>query len=219
MALQNKNHWFLALSYALAVVLDHCFISHGAIFGPFNSQVGIAVVGLLLLGFGAIPCLIPGALLFGLLQATPPALTALLAALHIVQALCIVSLLPLFAPERQIRIIDCNRLLIAGPLTGNVLFVSLFISLQQFYAPETDVTASWLMLWLSQSLAVLIVVPTVYATLTDRSLVRANWLIELTFLVSIAASGGMLLLTGREALSLEVAYLIFPLLMWSALYI
>jgi len=217
MALQNKNHWFLALAYALAVVLDHGFISDGALFGPFNFQLGIAVIGLLLLGLGAIPYLIPGALLFGLLQATSSVLTVLLALLHLGQALCIFSLLPLFAPERQIRIVDSHRLLMAGPVTGNLLFVSLLVSLQQFFMPQADVSASWLMLWLGHSLSVLIVVPTGYAILTDRSLVRANWLIELTLLVSIAASGGMLLLTGREALTLEVAYLMFPLLIWSSL--
>ncbi len=117
----------------------------------------------------------------------------------------------------RIRILDTNRLLLAGPITVNVLFVSLFVSVQQHYLPQVDVLATGLMLWLGQSISVLIVVPTAYAILADRSLVRANWLIELTLLVSIAASGGMLLLAGREALTLGVAYLMFPLLIWSSL--
>nr|WP_314901191.1 EAL domain-containing protein [uncultured Deefgea sp.] len=217
MALQNKNHWLLALTYALAVVLDHLFIPTGATFGPFNLQLGVAVAGLLLLGVRATPYLIPGAMLFGLLQAQMPWLTLLFAVLHIAQALCIFSLLPLFAPERQIRIVDTNRLMMAAPFVGNILFVSLFISVQQVFVPHPEVTATWLTLWLSQSLSVLIVVPGVYALLTDRSLVRANWLIEFTLWVSIAASGGILLMHGREALTLEAAYLMFPLLIWSSL--
>lgn len=73
------------------------------------------------------------------------------------------------------------------------------------------------MLWLTQSLGVLIVVPGVYAIWGDRDVVKANWLIELTLVISVAASGGMLLLHGRDALTLEAAYLMFPLLIWSSL--
>ena len=68
MALQNKNHWLLALAYTLATVLDLLFVPSGALFGPFNLQLGVALAGLLLLGLRAAPYLLPGALLVGLLQ-------------------------------------------------------------------------------------------------------------------------------------------------------
>ncbi|WP_051534343.1 bifunctional diguanylate cyclase/phosphodiesterase [Deefgea rivuli] len=219
MALQNKNHCLLALAYTLAVVLDQCFISGGAWFGAFNSQLGVAVVGLLLLGLRATPYLLPGALLLALwqTQTLPPWLAILLALIHVAQALCVFSLLPYFAPNRQIRIRDSNRLLLAGPVAGNVLFASILVFLQQYFLPQADVSAAWLMVWLAQSLSLLIIVPGVYAILGDPGGVKANWLIELTLVVSIAAAGGMLLLRGRDALTLEAAYLMFPLLIWSSL--
>lgn len=217
MALQNKHHWLLALFYALAVVLDNLFIPGHNLFSPFNLQLGVAVAGLLLLGARAVFYLIPGAVLFGLLQAQAPWLTLLLALLHLAQALCVYSFLPLFAPERQLRITDTNRLLMAAPFFSNTLFASLFVAVQQAFVPSGQLMSTWFMLWLGQSLSVLIIVPGVYALLTDRSLMRANWLIEFTFLVSIAASGGILLMHGHEALTLEAAYLMFPLLIWSSL--
>lgn len=133
MALQNKHHCLLALAYTLAIVLDHLFIPNGVLFGPFNLQLGVAVAGLLLLGLRATPYLIPGAVLIGLLQAQSPWLALLLGFIHIAQALCIFSLLPFFAPNYQIRIRDSHRLLLAGPIAGNLLFASVLMSYQQFF--------------------------------------------------------------------------------------
>ncbi|MCB5195072.1 PAS domain S-box protein [Deefgea salmonis] len=217
MSQSYRKYYVLALTYLLAGLIDYSLLPKGTWFSPLNLQLGIAVAGLLLMGPKAILSCIPGAIAYGLELDPTLWVAASMAALNLTQALCVFSLLPLFVADGEFKINDSHRLLLSGPIYSNILFASILISFVQFVAPQPLLMQNWLMLWLAQSLSLLIIIPAVFAVMNDKELLTPNWIIELTLLITVVAGGSILLFQGHNMYALEAAYLMFPLFIWSSL--
>ncbi|WP_297573126.1 EAL domain-containing protein [uncultured Deefgea sp.] len=217
MSKSYRKYYVLALTYLLAGLIDYSLLPKGTWFSPLNLQLGIAVAGLLLMGSKAILSCIPGAIAYGLELDPTLWVAASMALLNLTQALCVFSLLPLFVADGEFKINDSHRLLLSGPIYSNILFASILFSFVQFVAPQPLLMQNWLMLWLAQSLSLLIVIPAIFAVMNDKELLTPNWIIELTLLISVVAGGSILLFQGHNMYALEAAYLMFPLFIWSSL--
>ncbi|WP_157670656.1 EAL domain-containing protein [Chitinibacter sp. GC72] len=211
----STSLWLLA--YLLCCLLDSALLRTGNNFGPVSLAGGVALAALLQHGWRILPWLALLMCLPGLLLALPFAQVLLLAGAKV--ACCALSyfLLAYPAPLAEFKTRHALRLLWAAAGVSCAVYAFLLGYLPVLAGGDQSWQSGFTLLWLGQALGILIVVPGFLALQDEIRELRANWLIEATTVVSIAAAGAMLLLSDRYHDSLQLTYLCFPLLAWSSL--
>ncbi|WP_273429191.1 bifunctional diguanylate cyclase/phosphodiesterase [Chitinibacter tainanensis] len=203
------------LCYLGAALLDQTMLVAGQSYGPLNLSVGIALLAMLEKGFGVIPWLGVAVLAAQLLPAAlQPNLLLVLAELASVAAIT-VALRPVYQKSVW-AVSDALQLLLCSGGIGATLFWLLHTLLATSLGWHWDAHSAP-MSWLAFTLSCLLCVTGYRSFILDRKLLRANWLIETTTVVTITASGAMLMLGNFDVASLQFTYLCFPLMVWAAL--
>ncbi|WP_373975642.1 EAL domain-containing protein [Chitinibacter sp. SCUT-21] len=206
------------LAYLCAALVDFSLLKTEHAFAVVSLSGGVALLACLNQGWRVLPNLVVGF-----------ALQAMLLGLSFGEAMvwvCTRSLCATLAcylikrrsAMHEFRTQQAVDLLWYGAGLASAVYALSITELLPHWLPNGVSTFnSFAMLWLGEALGLLILVPCFYALRHDGHELRANWLIEVTTLVSIAASGAMLLLAHFDRGSLQLTYLCFPLLAWSAL--
>ncbi|WP_293932629.1 EAL domain-containing protein [Iodobacter sp.] len=183
----------------------------------FNLHAGIGVAALLLGGPRSILTLALVSWVLPALQGYSLQGVLALSLLNILQPLLVQALLPKFAVDGELRVKDSMRLLFAGPLVGGFFAASCGIVIQSVFLPTPSTTLffDWISWWLGDALFILIVVPFCFGLLHQRAMIWPSRLAELLLAVAITGFGALLLnqFNGYK----ELLFLLFPLIIWSAL--
>ncbi|AMC33778.1 bifunctional diguanylate cyclase/phosphodiesterase [Janthinobacterium sp. B9-8] len=183
----------------------------------FNVHTGVGVAALLLCGPRTLLTLASVSWLLPILQSYPFWGVVQLSLLDVLQPLLVVSLLPRFALDGELRVKDSLRLILAGPLVGAFVGASCGVLIQSafFPAPSMVLFFDWVSWWLGDALFILIIVPLCLGLLHQRAMIWPARLPEMLLIVTIAGLGAILLtqLNGYQ----ELMFLLFPLMIWSAL--
>ncbi|STQ91818.1 bifunctional diguanylate cyclase/phosphodiesterase [Iodobacter fluviatilis] len=183
----------------------------------FNLHTGVGVAALLLCGSRTLLTIASVSWLLPALQGYPLWGVVQLSLLEVLQPLLIVSLLPRFVLDGELRVKDSLRLILAGPLVGAFFGASCGVLIQSVFFPLPSVAlfSDWVSWWLGDALFILIVVPLCLGLLHQKAIVWPGRLPEMMLIVAIASFGAILLrqFHGYQ----ELMFLLFPLMIWSAL--
>jgi len=183
----------------------------------FSLHAGIGVAALLLAGPRSILPLALVSWILPVLQGYPLQGVLALSLLNIVQPLLVQALLPKFALGGELRVKDSMRLLFAGPLVGAFFAASCGVVIESVFFPASTTLLffDWISWWLGDALFILIVVPFCFGLQHQRAMIWPNRLAELLLVVVITGLGALLLseFNGHK----ELLFLLFPLIIWSAL--
>ncbi|QLG87492.1 EAL domain-containing protein [Chitinibacter bivalviorum] len=214
----SESIWLLVC--VLASFLDLAFLPTDQMIGLLSLSSGIYVLALMQNGWRILPYLAAAIALPCLYLPLSIPQVLLLSTIKLCSTSIVYSVFSAGAFRQPFKIRDAIRLLVWGAgVAGFLSSTSIMLLLPGMMAqmqPQTGLHPWWL-LYLSHLLGVLILVPGYWALLHERLVLRANWLIETTFLLAIAASGGMLQLAHFNPSTLQWTYLCFPLMVWSAL--
>lgn len=215
---QNLTNIAWLFAYVCTALIDFSLLKTDHAFAAVSLSGGIALAATLHLGWRVIPWLVPGFVLQALLLGLSPQQGVSLMVIRLVCLALATYLLTRKAPVHFFRTRQSIELLWFGAGLACAVYAGLVSWLLPDWQAQDGV---WLdrfaLLWLSEALGILILVPGFFALHTERHELHADWLIETTTLVSIAACGGMLLLAHNDRASLQLTYLCFPLIAWSAL--
>ncbi|WP_051710262.1 diguanylate cyclase domain-containing protein [Andreprevotia chitinilytica] len=180
---------------------------------------GVALAGMLLIGPRCWPVIAATAWLLPAMQGLPPLAVLQLTVIATVQPLLVASLLPGFAPDGELRVRDGMRLVATGPLLGAGLAAICGCIVLRLFKPELIGAGfdQWLLWWLGDALGMLAIVPMSLALRAERQSIRANWVIELTLVVAVAAASSILIYRRIDLGFADLQFLLFPLIIWSAL--
>ncbi|AZN36582.1 bifunctional diguanylate cyclase/phosphodiesterase [Iodobacter ciconiae] len=183
----------------------------------FNLHTGVGVAALLLCGPRTLLTIILVSWQLPVLQGYPFWGVVQLSLLGVLQPLVVVSLLPRFVLDGELRVKDSLRLILAGPLVGAFFGASCGVLIQSVFFPVLAATlfSDWVSWWLVDALFILIVVPLSLGLLHQRATVWPSRLPEMVLIVGMASFGAILLsqFHGYQ----ELLFLLFPLMIWSAL--
>lgn len=181
-------------------------------------QAGVAVAALSLLGVRYWPGLLALGWITPALHGLAPLACLELDAIQALQALLTLSLLPQFAHDGGFRLRDALRFLVAGPLVSALLGASFSaVVLGAFQHGLPGGAPEWLTLWLGDAFGMITVLPLCYALRQDALRIRANWLIELVLLICVGAVTAMLVYRHFELGYTDMQFLLFPLVICTAL--
>ena len=216
------NRWrspaLFAAIYAVFSVLAWQISPANSYSNLIAPQAGVAVAALLFLGIRAWPALAAVCWITPALHGMPMLAIVELGAINVLQAILVASLLPQFAADGGFRVRDGLRFLVAGPLVGAFVGASFgAVVLAAFQHGMRGGTAEWILLWLGDAFGMVTLLPLCYALRQEFLNIRANWLIELTVMVCVGSVGAMLVYRHFEFGYADMQFLLFPLIMCTAL--
>lgn len=183
----------------------------------FNLHTGVAVAALLLAGPRSLITIALCSWVLPALQGYPAWGVAQMAVLETLQPLLVAALLPRFAQNGELRVKDSLRLLVAGPMIGAFFGASCGVLIQSafFPLPAMALFSDWVSWWLGDALFILMIVPLCFGLMHHRSMIWPARLPELMLVVALISFGAILLsqFNGYK----ELLFLLFPLIIWSAL--
>ncbi|QLI82849.1 EAL domain-containing protein [Chitinibacter fontanus] len=212
----TKSIWLLA--YLCAALIEFAFLPSGQVFSSLSLSGGIALAALLHKGWRIIPWLSIGVVAQAILQHGMGAHVVSLPLIRLTSVAIGAYFISRENDFAEFRIRHALDLLWFGAGLSAAAYAFLLALLLPQYLPTHDAWWGGVgLVWLTEAVGVLILVPGYFALQNDWTQLRANWLIEATTLISIAASGAMLLLAHFDRENLQLTYLCFPLMVWSAL--